>query len=496
MRLRFLLVAVTSASVGSPPALACAPMRAGPPFPDPPAFLTGAGTPRGPVHLPANAAGVVYRSSGALEARDFSMTDTAAATSLALRIRRLQAPASVAGMPTLERFDKVRDTLYRIEPRSRFEPGKRYAVRDRRTGIVLDLVIDRATVDMAHSGIRVVARQSAWRETVIWYGDCWSSAEQAVVQETRVAVPAALAPYRERMLEVAVQAPGIGWVVPMERISNWPSDLLQTARGLRDGVRHASVAGLPARPAPAALASMVAFLEVDDAWHPSAPSAVALGRDSAPRLDSLLGLRAAMRSGDSVLIAAQLAATPLRASDVFTDAHGRSVTAADWSHMGSAAIVQSWAAQRHRAALQANVERLMAHREPAVRSAAVLALARVQSVGPRDAPRSQAALARMLAAMQDRHADVRRSAVLALLEVRTSLEDQQFFCPAAQEGAPALPPAPPDCVAPSVLLPLLPSARAFQAHADPAVRSLADGTVRMLDSLSGTDAGHPSIARP
>ncbi|NHZ39790.1 hypothetical protein [Massilia aquatica] len=457
----FLLAAAGMSCYPQPPFSACMIQRAPIPLPDPLRdFVTRPATPGAPVHLPANAAGVLYCSPEHLEKQQFSIVETASGRALEVVLSPVRGAGNVDGLPSLQKFDSERASLYRVEARNGFEPGRRYTVRQRVSGQVLEVAIDREAVDLKRSLVRLRATQPAWRENM--GSGCWGPPEQVLVQAVDYEVPAALAPYRQRLLAVTVKAAGLAWRVPEGQQVLRPFELAQpgfpSAYGLPAGLLHASVDALPALPLRASLAAAVAFLEVDSDWHPSAPSFVDIAPDRLAPFDSVSGLRAAMRSGDSARIAAQLAVTPVRTSDMRYGGPVIEPESLGPEGMGKPAALRGWLAQRHRGALEATIYRLMAHREPAVRSAALPALVRVQYLPLRDPTRARTAIDALLAAKRDPDAGVRRSAVLALFELRRAVDELELVCEFTETGVPI---SPAGCVPSEAFLPLLPSARAF-----------------------------------
>lgn len=485
----FLLVAAAGMSCyPQPPFSTCMIHRAPIPLPDPlHDFVTRPATPGAPVHLPANAAGVLYSSPEHLEKHHFSIIETVTGTPLEVRVRYMHAVADIDGLPSLQKFTSQRASLYRIEARNGFEPGKRYTVRQRVSGQALEVAIDHQAVDLARSLVRLRATQPAWRENM--GSGCWHAPEQVLVQAVDYEVPAALAPYRHRLLAVPVKTAGLAWRVPDDQQDLRPFELAQpgfpSAYGLPARLLHASVDALPERPLRVSLAAAVAFLEVDGTWHPSAPSFVDIARARLPPFDSVIGLRDAVRSGETARIAAQLAVTPVRTSDMRHGAPLDNPGSLGLEEMGKPGLVRGWQAQRHRAALEATIYRLMVHREPAVRSAALPALVRVQYPPLRDPTRARTALNALLAAMRDPDAGVRRSAVLALFELRRAVDELQIVCEFTETGFPI---SPAGCVPPAAFLPLLPSARAFLSHPDSAVRDRARATVTLLAAPPAADS--------
>ncbi len=482
----FLLAAAAGMSCyPQPPFSACMIHRAPIPLPDPLRdFVTRPATPGAPVHLPANAAGVLYSSPEHLEKQQFSIVETATGRALEVVLRPVRGAANVDGLPSLQKFSSKRASLYRVEARNGFAPGTRYTVRQRVAGQVLEVAIDREAVDLKRSLVRLRATQPAWRENM--GSGCWGPPEQVLVQAVDYEVPASLAPYRQRLLAVTLKTAGLAWREPEGEQVLRPFELAQpgfpSAYGLPAGLLHASVdalPALPARPLRVSLAAAVAFLEVDSDWHPSAPSFVEIAPERLAPFDSLSGLRAAMRSGDGARIAAQLAVTPVRTSDMRYGGPVIEPEPLGPQDMGRPAALRGWLAQRHRGALEATIYRLMAHREAAVRSAALAALVRVQYLPLRDPTRARTALGALLAAMRDPHASVRRSAVLALFELRRAVGELQLVCEFTDTGFPI---SPAGCVPSEAFLPLLPSARAFLKHPDSAVRERAQATVTLLEA--------------
>lgn len=386
--LLFLFVLPFLAALASAPAAACMPGPAvRPPPPDSGSvygrFVTGAGS-RGAVHLPANAAGVVYEWSRMPGPRAFSIVDVNAGSMLPVRIRRLVALEQLRRLPLLEPVGADVPMLFRIEPAGGFEPGKRYAIRHLADDTAIEVMIDRTALDLERSGIRMVAREPARRETLLSVALCSRVTRRALVQETGFSVPAAMGPYRARMLSFPLKASVIAWKAPadlvrrQEGFSEAPL-LGAQAFGLPDGARHVDADQLPERTQSTPLAGVFAFLEVEDGWRKSIATSVDIGRNSAPVLDSLAALRQAIRSGSHARLVAQLAATPLREADRPETSSFLPLRGPQSAGEELEALLQNWTLQRRRKTLERSLRRLARDRDGAVRDAAQQAIARVHA---------------------------------------------------------------------------------------------------------------------
>ncbi|NHZ88120.1 hypothetical protein F2P45_03640 [Massilia sp. CCM 8733] len=380
-------------------------------------FVTRALAPRAPVHLPANAAGVVYQSTSALDASAFTIDEEGGQAGLALRVRPLAAPGRLRMLAAMREVNQRKATLFRVEPRAGFEPGKTYAIR--RGAQVVRVHIDPAVVEMRSAAVDLVPLPGAHLETVIHADPCYPSASRPARQELRYALPAQAQPYRHLMLSLLLRTdtqPG-----PMPGSPD-PVDfpLLTDASffGLGDQVRTIALdAGVPLTIDSGAV---VAFLEVDDGWHRSVSHRITLDPATLPVYDSLDYLRAAIGGGDSAAIRAQLALTPVRESDYAVDQPDDAESAL---RARAEIILQRWRVARRHAALERSLNRLGRHRDPAVRGEALRALARAQTIRPRDPEVTRKAVVRLVRSLRDPELAVRRSAVLALLDVGEHLND-------------------------------------------------------------------------
>lgn len=387
--LSFSLLSCVAGLAGAP-AAACMPGLAGA-RPAPPdagsvygRFVTASGSSREPVHLPANAAGVLYEWSRTPGAKAFSIVDAGTGSTLPVRVRRLAALEQLRRLPLLDPVRADLPMLFRIEPAGGFAPGRRYAIRHLAADTTLEVAIDREALDLERSGIRMVAREAARRETLLSVALCSRVTRRALVQETGFSVPAPLARYRARMLSFPLKAPGIAWQAPAGLLRGQESfseaSLLGAqAFGLPDGARHVDAERLPDKAQRTQLAGVFAFLEVEDGWRKSLATSVDIGRTTAPVFDSLAALRQAMRSGSRASLLAQLAATPVREADRAETSSFIALRRAESADDKLQALLQEWTWQRRHGALERTLRRLALHRDDAVRKAAQQAILRVHA---------------------------------------------------------------------------------------------------------------------
>lgn len=374
-------------ALGSAPLLACSVQERERPPPDEidkfGRFITRSGIAGEVVHLPANAAGVLYQWTSTPRAHGFSIVDVDTGRKLPVRVRRLQALDQLPDMSLVYPVFGAPEPLFRLEPASRFEPGKRYTFRNLANGATTEVAIDRAPIDLNRSAIRMVAKAPAWREMLLFAGDCDRETTRTLLQPVGYTVDAPLGAYRARIVSFPVapfnswrEAPGL--MLGSPGYLDW-ARLAPRAFGLPDGLHYIVARDVPLEARTLQLASAFAFLEVEDRWHGSIATPVVIGRTSAPVFDSLAALRQAMRGGGRADLLARLAAIPVRHADWPETSSFPDEPKARTHEQQIDAALKEWTRQRRRGALERSLRRLARHRDGALRAAALAAIARVQA---------------------------------------------------------------------------------------------------------------------
>jgi hypothetical protein len=316
-----------------------------------------------PVHLPANAQGVLFPASGTLKASDFRIFKGDKRTPLAVRVTAL-ATATPELLPG--------QTIYRIGPVEGFKVGEHYQVTKGRANPVETWVaIDDALVDP--SDVRLALSGPANLETQVRGAPCPSQSTLTTVTQKFGFVPSAnLAPYRQLMLGTISANAGIAWA-PMPKVHTYGDDYVRPG-GLQDVLLYAEADHYKGKRAASMMIGAVAFLEVDDGWHAMEPLSIAIDPDKIAAMDSLAYLRQAIAGNNPAEIGKLLDQIPVRATDVADPQFRRG-----WLAMPDAIrdAYATWRSARRKESLRELLDDMARHPDPLVRERAVAAAARL-----------------------------------------------------------------------------------------------------------------------
>lgn len=350
-------------------------------------------TAESPIHLPANAAGVVYLTRQTMHEADFAITEAGTRRRLPVKLTVLQAlkPEKTERPQPPSWSDAV--TGLRIGPSAGFKPGTAYRIAA--AGESVHVMIDHGTVDMSLQKVQLGKDGAPNRE--YYFSDAGGcsmpSSGTAVYQATTQVVPRALQPYLARMYGVDhapvpsgnpifEQRPFIRYYLSTIQVSD--SGPMQLNR------LHSVGAGDKLEPPPRQLRmAHYAFFEVDDAWYETNVLDLTPVPGTIERKDSLDFLREVLRGKDMVKLRTQLDATPVRQTSVSPAFQRRMSTAhpketdqyAPWAKVAD--TLADWRYQRrHRALTQALIQ-LARHPDAGVRTSALGAIGRLmQSAEP------------------------------------------------------------------------------------------------------------------
>jgi hypothetical protein len=378
---------ITLLSVTAHHALACSIIPGPPEVPVQNRFNYPPTTAATPIHLPANASGVVFLTRKTMRTADFSVTEAGTGHRLPVKLTLLQALKPEIRNPRVPAWsDGV--TGLRVGPAAGFKPGTAYKIEGADESV--HFVIDHAKIDLHSQPVQLSKVGPPNREYSYHGGWCQMGGTPgiAVYQASKLVMSPGLMPYRERMYgfghspfptgdPVFEQRPFIGYylsAIQMGPAEPMPLDRLHTLSFNDDS--------------PPSGRAMVhyAFFEVDDAWYETNVLDLTPVRATIERKDSLDFLREALRSKDMHQLRAQLDATPVRATSyapafqrrmstsrpIETDLSKVSQTLADWRYQ-----------RRHRALTEALIK-LAHHPDAAIRTGALGAIGRLMKIAEPD----------------------------------------------------------------------------------------------------------------
>lgn len=417
-------LAITLLSASAHHALACTMLPEPPSVPAQERFNYPWSTADSPIHLPANASGVVYLTRETKHAADFTITEAVTRHRLPVKLTVLQAlkRAKTDRPDPPDWSDGV--TGLRVGPSAGFQPGTAYEIAA--AGASIHLVIDDAKVDLVTQKVQLSKVGPPNREYFFSESGCVMirSAGTAVYQATTQLIPRALQPYLARIYGVdhSPITPGNPMLEQRPFVRYYLGALQVGPAGpLRvDGLHTVGATDDLQPPPKRRRMAHYAFFEVDDAWYETNVLDLTPAPEAIERNDSLDFLREALRSKDMMTMRTQLDATPVRQTslspafqrrmstvrlnDIEMDAPWRKVTEtlADWRYQ-----------RRHRALIQVLVH-LTRHQDAAIRTSALGAIGRVMQAAEADPLATRNAVKALQRTRGDPASTVRQAATDAL----------------------------------------------------------------------------------
>lgn len=348
-----------------------------------------------PIHLPANALGVVYLTRKTMRKADFSITDAGAGHRLPVKLTVLQALK-----PEIRTLPQPPDrnagvTGLRVGPAEGFKPGTAYKI-EAEGEWVLHIVIDHGKVDLRSQKVQLSKVGAPNREYFFDEGWCAISRNSGIVvyQASTPLMPPGLMRYRERMYAFDHSPIPAGNPIFEQRpfIRHYLSAIQMGPPGpMLVDRRHSVHSGEDvASPRKTRVMAHYAFFEVDDAWHETNVLDLTPVRGTIGRKDSLDFLRDALRGKDTQKLRAQLDETPVRGTS-FAPAFQRRMSTAAPSETGLDApwgkvteTLADWRYQRRHRTLTEALIKLARHPDAAIRSSALGAIGRVMKIAEPD----------------------------------------------------------------------------------------------------------------
>ena len=327
--------------------------------------------------LPANAKGAVYQSMVALNQSNFRMFKGYLSISVPIRLVRLFAMDRIDTVTAIHSIARSKIYFYRIEPLENFEIGQVYQVKsDLSANDATYVKIGPTVVDLAK--IELTRTGETNRETVFSAVPCSAlPARMAIVQQFAFKVPPAFAPYRSLMFAVAHNNAGTAWhSLPNQDPAN-PGEWNDQSRalGLQDRTAYFSIDKVTRRNVTSVLRGSVAMLEIDDAWHYTAPLSFALEPDKVPAADSLAFLTDALDGNNVLEVYRRLDVLPLRSADYrWASRSGSWYDIVGWTEDA----LGEWRSARRRTALVRKLGELSNSPDETIRLKAKAAMQRVR----------------------------------------------------------------------------------------------------------------------
>lgn len=343
-------------------------------------------TAQSPIHLPANAAGVIFLARKSMPEGSFRITEAASGRRLAVRLAALRA-LKLEKSNRLAPLDWIEGvTALRVGPAAGFTPGTAYKIEA--AGDSVNIVIDGTRVDLARQKVHLAKVGAPNREYFFYQGDCpmQDSSGEAVYQTTVQRMPAGLAPYLARLYSI-VHAP-----VPRDNaafdaqpfVGNYLSAIqFGPFHPMQTELLHKVDTDDELRPVGRQqVVTHYAFFEVDDVWHTTNVLDLTPAPGTIVRKDTLDFLREALRSKDLNRLRAQLDATPVRQTSLSPTFQrqmrippSRDVdTKKAWSVTETLA---DWRYQRRHRALTRTLVQLARHPDAGIRASALGAMGRL-----------------------------------------------------------------------------------------------------------------------
>jgi hypothetical protein len=342
-----------------------------------------------PIHLPANASGVVYLTRKTMRKADFLLTEAGTGQRLPVKLTVLQAlkPEKMSGPQIPGWADAV--TGLRVGPEAGFKPGTAYKIEADEES--LHFVIDRAKVDLRSQHVQLSKVGPPNREYSYYEGWCkiGATSRVEVYQASKLLAPPGLMHYRERMYGFVHSPFPTGNPVFEQRpfIRYYLSAIqMGTAEPMPVDGRHSLNVNEDTQQLQGRVMAHYAFFEVDDAWYQTNVLDLAPVPGTIERKDSLDFLRDAMRSKDMQQLRAQLDATPVRGTS-FAPAFQRRVSTVRRSETDLSKVSETladWRYQRRHRALTEALIKLARHPDAAIRTGALGAIGRLMKIAEPD----------------------------------------------------------------------------------------------------------------
>lgn len=423
-------LAITLLSIAVHDGLACSMFPGDPPPIVQARFNYPPSTAQSPIHLPANAAGVIFLTRKSMPEASFRITEAASGRRLAVRLAALRAlkvekPKRLAPLDWTEGV-----TALRVGPAAGFTPGTAYKIEA--AGDSVNVVIDRTRVDLARQKVHLAKAGAPNREYFFYQGDCptQDSSGEAVYQTTVQRMPAALVPYLARLYSI-VHAPvprGNAAFDAQPFIGNYLSAAIQFGpfHPMQTELLHKVDTDDELRPVGRQqVVTHYAFFEVDDVWHRTNVLDLTPAPGTIARKDTLDFLREALRSKDLKRLRTQLDATPVRQTSL-SPAFQRQMrippsrdvdTKKAWSVTETLA---DWRYQRRHRSLTRTLVQLARHPDAGIRASALGAMGRLMENADPDPLASGKVMKALQAARVDPAPAPRRAASEALALIAAS----------------------------------------------------------------------------
>lgn len=345
-----------------------------------------------PIHLPANALGVVYLTRKRMRTADFSITDAGTGQRLPVKLTVLQALK-----PEIRTLPQPPDrnagvTGLRVGPAEGFKAGTAYTI-EAEGEWVLHIVVDHGKVDLRSQKVQLSKVGAPNREYYFDQGWCAMARASRIVvyQASTPLMPPGLMRYRERMYAFDHSPIPAGNPIFEQRpfIRHYLGAIQVGPPGPMLVDRQHSVHADKDEEAPGKTLVMAhyAFFEVDDAWYETNVLDLTPVRGRIGRKDSLDFLRDVLRAKDTQKLRAQLDETPVRGTS-FAPAFQRRMSTvtpsetAPWSKVS--ATLADWRYQRRHRALTEALIKLARHPDADIRTSALGAIARVMKIAEPD----------------------------------------------------------------------------------------------------------------
>lgn len=266
--------------------------------------LTGfvfTGKPAQPVHLPANAKGVLFMKNGKVSAGDFQILKGKTRKSVNVALVTLRGMQKLPP-GIIDTVKAARRQTYRIEPVEGFQSGQSYLIKymgkpDDGGFFVKNtfVYIDHHVVNLSEASVQPVGRPG-W-QSLEYPSACDDSRVHVMVKQSfRIEGPSQWKSYQYHFLTLPARLDNTPWLkqdrpIEFHYLDSRANDMWETQPHFMCANVHkgpTSVAGMSA---------WLAFFEIDDSWHQVKPAKFILHEQRLAQRDGLAALRTAVGTG-------------------------------------------------------------------------------------------------------------------------------------------------------------------------------------------------------